>query len=83
MCAKLRDSRIIQIYKRIIKRGDCLSIKELALTGSDLMELGIKPGPKLGDILNRLFDEVLDVPEHNTKEYLTGRVINIYKEEFS
>ncbi len=47
------------------------------------MELGIKPGPKLGDILNRLFDEVLDVPEHNTKEYLTGRVINIYKEEFS
>ena len=81
---KLKDiDECEEIYNRIIKRGDCLSIKELALTGSDLMELGIKPGPKLGDILNRLFDEVLDVPEHNTKEYLTGRVINIYKEEFS
>ena len=36
---------------------------------------GSRPGPELGDILNELFEEVLDVPEHNTAEYLMGRII--------
>ena len=61
------------MYLRIIKRGDCLSIRELAVTGRDLMELGIKQGPQLGDILNKLLEDVLNVPEHNTAEYLMKR----------
>ena len=79
--AKLKDiDEFEQMYLRIIKRGDCLSIKELAVTGRDLMELGIKQGPKLGEVLERLLDDVLNVPEHNNSEYLTDMVRNIQAE---
>jgi hypothetical protein len=33
-------------------------------------ELGLKPGPKLGEILNKLLEEVLENPELNEKENL-------------
>jgi hypothetical protein len=39
--------------------------------------LNIKPGPKVGTTLNQLFEEVLDNPELNTKEYLEKRVLEI------
>lgn len=68
---KLKDIDDFEhMYLRITERGDCLSMKELAVSGRDLMELGIKPGPQLGNILNKLLEDVLDVPEHNTVEYL-------------
>ena len=58
---------------RIIKeRGDCVSLKTLALTGNDLIALGLKPGPELGKILNSLLKKVLDDPSLNTKEHLTA-----------
>ena len=73
--AKLKDiDDFERMYKRITERGDCLSIKELAVSGRDLMELGIKPGPMLGEILNTLFEDVLDVPGHNNREWLINRV---------
>ena len=71
---KLKDiDDFEQMYKNIAERGDCLSIKELSITGRDLIELGIKPGPILGDILNELFLDVLDVPGHNTRDWLINR----------
>ena len=63
------------IYERIVERGDCLSLRELAVNGSDLIETGVKPGREVGNILARMFEEVLDVPEHNDKEYLLGRFV--------
>ena len=63
-----------KIYGQIIKNNDPLSIKELAVTGDDLIKAGVKPGPGLGDILDKLFEEVLDLPEHNTSEYLLKMV---------
>ena len=85
--AKLKDVADCEsIYNRIMARGDCLSIKELAVTGNDLIKAGVKPGPELGDILDMLFEEVLNEPEHNTPEYLLGRlgtITDINKEEIS
>ena len=60
------------IYERVLERGDCLSLRELAVNGSDLIETGVKPGREVGNILARMFEEVLNVPEHNNKEYLLG-----------
>jgi hypothetical protein len=34
---------------------------------------GEKPGPKLGDTLHALLEEVLEEPEKNTAEYLESR----------
>ncbi len=59
-----------RMYEEILKRGDCLTLRELAVTGKDLIALGIKPGKQIGDILNRLLELVLEEPEKNTKEYL-------------
>lgn len=72
---KLKDIDDFEsMFKRIVERGDCLSIKELALTGKDLMDSGVNPGPGLGRILDMMFDDVLDDPTHNTKEWLLPRI---------
>lgn len=48
-----------------------MKITDLAINGNDIMEaLAIKPGPQIGKILNSLFEDVMEHPEHNTKEYL-------------
>jgi tRNA nucleotidyltransferase (CCA-adding enzyme) len=54
------------------------SISDLKITGTDVMEiLQIKPGPKVGEILNKLFQEVLEDAVKNNKEYLTDQVRKI------
>ncbi len=51
------------------------SINDLAVDGNDVMKiLDIKPGPKIGEILQKLFEEVDEDLSKNTKEYLTKRV---------
>lgn len=62
-------------YEQIQKAGECVSLKTLAVTGKDLIAAGIAPGKGLGDILNRLLEEVLEQPEKNTKEYLINRAL--------
>ena len=64
-----------QCYQEIKESGDCLSLKDLAVTGKDLIEAGIAPGPALGEILTKLLEEVLEDPAKNTKEYLLSRIL--------
>jgi tRNA nucleotidyltransferase (CCA-adding enzyme) len=57
------------------------SINDLAIDGDDIMnELKIKPGPKIGEILNALFLEVDENLELNNQEYLTRRIHELGKE---
>jgi tRNA nucleotidyltransferase (CCA-adding enzyme) len=42
----------------IVARGDCLSLKELAIGGNDLKGLGIE-GKAIGETLDYLLDEVM------------------------
>ena len=64
------------LYQEILDKKQCVSLKELALTGNDLIALGIPKGREIGKILNELLEEVIATPEHNTKEYLTQLVKN-------
>ncbi len=51
------------------------SVNDLAIDGNDIMkELSIKPGPKIGEILQQLFTEVDEDLTKNTKEYLLTRL---------
>lgn len=59
-----------RMYEEIRRRGDCLTLKELAVSGKDLIGAGIKPGKQIGEILNTLLALVLEDPQKNTKEYL-------------
>jgi tRNA nucleotidyltransferase (CCA-adding enzyme) len=59
-----------RLFKEIEKEKECFSIKDLAINGRDLMEIGIKQGKEIGVILNKLFEIVLDNPKINDKETL-------------
>lgn len=57
-------------YKRILEREDALEIKDLKITGNDLIKLGMKPGVQMGECLKHLLEVVVDEPELNTYEQL-------------
>lgn len=61
---------IRRLREEIIRDGDCVSLKELAVKGRDLLEAGVERGPMVGEILNHLFDLVLLHPEKNDREFL-------------
>ncbi len=68
---KLQDLEILKvIYEDIIAKKDCLSLKDLAVTGGDLIAAGMKPGREIGQTLHKLLEVVLEEPERNRKEYL-------------
>ena len=69
---------LIKVYGKVLEEKDCVSLKTLAVTGSDLIAAGMKPGKEIGEILNRLLQLVIDHPEYNTKEYLMNRVMENY-----
>jgi len=48
-------------------------LRDLAVDGNDLIELGFKPGPQLGRILHELLDAVVDEPALNTRDQLLAR----------
>jgi tRNA nucleotidyltransferase/poly(A) polymerase len=54
----------------VITSDDALSIKDLAIGGNDLMDLGIPKGKRIGQTLQYLLEAVLDDPGQNTKEQL-------------
>lgn len=54
----------------ILRRGDCVKIKDLALDGQDLIALGVPQGKKIGEILGVLLNEVIWDPSLNKKEIL-------------
>ncbi|NCN52705.1 HD domain-containing protein [Candidatus Parcubacteria bacterium] len=63
-------------YKSMVEEAlrDPISVKMLKIDGARIMEISSeKPGPKLGDTLHALLEEVLDDPQKNTAEYLEGR----------
>ena len=54
---------------------DPISVSQLKIDGNYLMkELEIKPGPRMGWILNAMLEEVLDDPTKNTVEHLSELV---------
>ncbi|MBQ9142089.1 MAG: HD domain-containing protein [Lachnospiraceae bacterium] len=62
------------LFAEIHAKKQCVSLKTLAVTGSDLIALGMKPGKEMGQVLKELLDHVLDHPEDNVKEILLARV---------
>jgi tRNA nucleotidyltransferase/poly(A) polymerase len=57
-----------------------MSVRELALSGSDLMKLlDLPPGPQVGKILNYLFEMVLADPELNTRKHLIRMALAKFK----
>jgi len=61
--------------EKILREEEAPTPKMLKIRGEDIMRvLGIEPGPKIGQIIEVLMQEVIDEPKKNTPEYLESRV---------
>jgi len=68
-----RMEKFEERIKQILKKP--FSISDLKVNGNDVMKtLNIKPGPKIGEILNKLFEEVLEDSSKNKKELLLEKI---------
>lgn len=69
--SKLHNLEVLTgYYKTIVEENQCIHVKDLAVTGKDLISLGMKPGKDLGIMLSYLLECVLEHPEWNDKETL-------------
>ena len=65
---------IREIYQEILLNKECINLRQLAVSGRDLMKLGMQPGRELGGMLTELLEYVLDDPARNEKEVLCNYV---------
>lgn len=59
-----------QLFEQMQAESQCISLKTLAVSGSDLIAAGWEPGREMGEVLQKLLELVLEKPECNVKEYL-------------
>ena len=69
--ATLRDARLL--LEDVLDEPPAFTVGDLAITGRDLIALGVKPGPALGHILKTLLSEVQDELLDNTRDALSTR----------
>ena len=55
--------------RTVLRSGECFSLKHLAVTGEDLLGLGLR-GRDLGEMLNFLLEYVMEFPENNRRDLL-------------
>ncbi len=60
-------------FLQIQADNNCLKIKDLKINGKDLIAMGLPQSNKIGLILKTLFDEVVEEPEKNDRDYLLKR----------
>ena len=74
--SKTTSWRLMELQKRIGEQlFEPMEINDMVINGKDVMEtLGISPGPKIGQVLKALFEEVLEDTSKNNREYLLSRV---------
>lgn len=61
---------IKKILNDILKENYCFTLKNLAINGDDLIQIGFKPGKELGNLLNILLKEVIDEELENDRDIL-------------
>lgn len=68
---RLREIEQIKVlYEEIKEANECVCLKQLAVSGKDLMDAGVSQGKQIGVILNEMLAYVLEHPEANEKEFL-------------
>jgi tRNA nucleotidyltransferase (CCA-adding enzyme) len=66
----LRGGNAVSHVSEVLSSGECCFIKDLAVTGDDLIALGYVRGRELGESLSMLLEHVIERPEDNKKEVL-------------
>jgi tRNA nucleotidyltransferase (CCA-adding enzyme) len=63
-------NKIREIYEDMKSQDYCFGIKQLAVIGQDLMEIGFRQGREIGVILEKLLGMVIDEPSLNERSKL-------------
>lgn len=63
----------VRTWRKIQRDDDALTTRDLKVSGHDLIDMGLRPGPVFAAILNQLLEEVLDDPARNEREWLLER----------
>ena len=69
-------------FEELVRSRACVSLRGLAVNGSDLMALGYREGRAVGAALSRLLDEVIDGELPNEREKLLQRAEQIKTKDF-
>ena len=77
LAATAPRSPIPAVVAAIRAAHDPLTLKDLAVGGDDLMAAGVRAGPEIGEMLQRLLGEVLEDPKRNHRDRLLERVREI------
>ena len=72
-----KTDAIRKIVEKVISEQQCFKLKDLAVNGKDLIEIGIRPGPEMGIILDLLLDEVICGNIINEKDELLRFVTSL------
>lgn len=77
---KDKPFKLIELERRIEHvQKDPISTSMLVIDGNDLMQtFKLAPGAKVGVLLHRLLDDVMDDPKRNTVEYLNRRAAELF-----
>lgn len=59
--------------------SECITLKDLKINGADLIKMGIKPGPQMGQILNYCLTLVVNEELENNNEVLIEFVKNVWR----
>ncbi len=66
--------RIQRIAKDIVNREKCFSLKKLKVNGNDIINMGISPSKRIGEILKILLNAVIDGECENEKSSLLNYI---------
>lgn len=69
VCDTLYGGKSEETVKKILQRGDCISLQQLAIGGKDLQSIGLS-GIQIGKVLNELLEIVLQNPNKNEYDTL-------------
>jgi len=74
---KNKIDKSIDLYNQVILDDECFSLKDLAINGDDLKNIGYKEGKEIGETLADCLRIVIEDAEKNNKEYLLEYVNQI------
>lgn len=78
-----QESRIVrcqalrQIVDDVIAKEQCFSLKDMKMSGKDIIAMGIPEGVRIGEILNALLDEVISGELPNEHDALVRRAMEM------
>ena len=58
------------LYKEVLALNQCLTVRDLVVSGKTILDMGVAKGELVGEVLNHLLAYVIETPENNEEAIL-------------